>query len=99
MQYDAKITNFMIKLMKQTTHVLRLTQLYNILSLFYYWLQISASLDRQQANIYKKLKIASVYITKTSILWDPFFRKSFMGSHLHSFIVFIIITRFKVCYL
>ena len=29
---------------------------------FYYWLQVSASIGHQQANIYKN----------SSILWDPF---------------------------
>jgi hypothetical protein len=37
--------------------------LYNILFLNYYWLLVSASMDRQQANIYKKLKTAGTYST------------------------------------
>jgi hypothetical protein len=37
-----------------TIHVLRLTQLYNILLLYYCWLLVSASTDHHQANIKKK---------------------------------------------
>ena len=43
--------------------LIRLTQLYNISLLFYYWLQVSASADCHKANIYKKLKNVGAYIT------------------------------------
>ena len=39
---------------KQTMHILHLTQLYNILLLYYYWLLVLGSVDHYQANIYKK---------------------------------------------
>jgi len=56
---------------EQTIHVLRLTQLYNILLLFCYLLQVSVSTDHHHANIYRKLKTAGACSTKSSILWDP----------------------------
>jgi len=40
-------------LIQQTIHVLRLTQLYNIVLLYCYWLHVLASIDHYQANIYK----------------------------------------------
>jgi hypothetical protein len=48
------------------------------------WLLVPACLDHHQANIYKKRQNAGAYSAKTLI---------FMGSHLHSLIVFIIITK------
>jgi hypothetical protein len=65
---------------KQTLYTLRLTQLY-ISLLNYYWLPVPASMESQQANIYKKnLKIVK--------------NVNFMESHLHSLIVLIIINTF-----
>ena len=40
-----------------------------ILLLFYCWLQVSASQDHQQANIYNKIKNAGEYNTKTYIFY------------------------------
>ena len=45
------------------------TTVFNILLLFYYWLLVSASKDRHQVNIYKKLKRAGAYGTKVSKSW------------------------------
>jgi hypothetical protein len=42
---------------KTTIHVLRLTQLYNILLLFYYWLLVSASIDLHWPIFTKNLKM------------------------------------------
>jgi hypothetical protein len=48
----------------KTIHVLRLTQLCNILLLFYCLLLVSASVDHHQAIIYNKRKIAGACNTK-----------------------------------
>ena len=50
-------------IIKTNYSCLRLTKLYNILLLYYYWPLVSASMDHHQANIYKKLKNAGVYFT------------------------------------
>lgn len=49
-------------------YVLGLTQL-SIILLFYCWLQVSASQDHQQANIYNKTKNVVVNSTKTLIFY------------------------------
>ena len=44
-----------------------------ILSLFYYWLLVSASKERHQPNIYKKkknLKMLVHLVQKRQFLWD-----------------------------
>ena len=46
-------------LTKQTICVLRLTQLYNIVLLYWYWLLVSTSMDHHQDNIYKKIRITN----------------------------------------
>jgi len=50
---------------KQTIHVLHLTQLYNILLFYHYWLLVSATLYHHQANIYKKFKNSGAFSTKS----------------------------------
>jgi len=57
---------------KQTVHVLHLTQLYNILLFYHYWLLVLATLDHHQANIYKKFKISVAYSTKSQFYGIPF---------------------------
>ena len=49
------------KLIKQTIHVFLLTRLYNILLLFYYWLQVSAWICHHQVNIKKKIQKRQFY--------------------------------------
>jgi hypothetical protein len=52
-----------------------------LLLLLFYWLQVLAPKGNHQANIYKKNLKMLVLV-------------NFMGSHSHSFVVFIIITSF-----
>jgi len=53
-------------------YVLRLTQLYNIVLLFCYWLLVLASMDHHQANIYKNLNLPVHTVQQRQCLWDPF---------------------------
>jgi len=57
-------------------HILRLTQLYNTLLLFHYWLLVSASMDHHQGNIYQKknLKMLVHIVEKRKFFfWDPIY--------------------------
>jgi len=66
-------------------YLLRLTQLYNMLLLSYYWPVVSVSMDHHQANTYKK---------NLNILVHTVLKRQFYVIHLHWLIVFIIITSF-----
>jgi len=55
-------------------YLLRLTQLYNMLLLSYYWPVVSVSMDHHQANTYKK---------NLNILVHTVLKRQFYVIHLH----------------
>ena len=58
-------------------YVLRLTQLYNILLLFYYWLLVSASRAIIRPIFpkkkLKKMLVHVLIVQKSQVLWGPIF--------------------------